>query len=125
MNNSLKEDLNNSKEDFQDYFNAKFDMMRLNMAENFSRVLSGFIIKASVLFFLSFAMLFISFAVAQWLNNIIDYPGSGFIIVAGFYFLFLVIFWLLRHKFIEKPIIQSMIEIFFPSDHTFEQKENE
>ena len=125
MNDSLKEDLHNSKKDFQAYFNARFDMMRLNMAENFSKVLSNFIIKASIFFFFSFAMLFISLAVAQWLNNIIDYPGSGFIIVAGFYFLSLIIFWLLRRKLIEKPIIQSMIEIFFPSDHTFEQKENE
>jgi len=125
MSNSLKEDLNNSKEDFQDYLNARFDMMRLSMAQNFSKILSSFVIKATILFAFSFVMLFISFAVAQWLNNLIDFQGIGFLIVAGFYFIFILLFWMLRHKLIEKPIIESMIEIFFPTEHTFEQKENE
>jgi len=125
MDKSLKEDISTSKEDFQNYLDAKFDMMRLNLAENFSKMISGFIIKTVVLVIFMFAMLFISLAVANWLNSMLDYPGIGFIIVAGFYLLFIFVFWLLRHKLIEKPIIQTMIEIFFPPEHNFESTENE
>jgi len=125
MDKSLKEDISTSKEDFQNYLDARFDMMRLNLAENFSKMISGFIIKTVVLVILMFAMLFISLAVANWLNSTLDYPGIGFIIVAGFYLLFIFIFWLLRHKLIERPIIQTMIEIFFPPEHNFESTENE
>ncbi len=125
MDKSLKEDISTSKEDFQNYLDARFDMMRLNLAENFSKMISGFIIKTVVLVIFMFAMLFISLAVANWLNSVLDYPGIGFIIVAGFYLLFIFIFWLLRHKLIEKPIIQTMIEVFFPPEHNFESTENE
>ncbi len=122
MDNSLKKELNNGKDDLHKYLNARFDLLRLNMAENFSKVLSGFVIKAVILFVLSFALLFISLGVAGWLNTVYDYPGIGFIIVAGFYLLFIFVFWLLRHKLIEKPIIQSMIEIFFPPESNYENK---
>ncbi len=117
MDNSLKEELNKGKNDFHEYMNARFDLMRLNMAENFSKVLSGFVIKSIILFILFFALLFISLAVANWLNTTYEYPGIGFIFVAGFYLLFILVFWLLRRVLIEKPIIRSMIEIFFHSDN--------
>jgi len=125
MNNSLKEDLGKSREDFQEYLDARLDMLRLNLAHNFSKVLSGFIIKAVVIFVLSFALLFISFGVADWLNSQIDYAGTGYFVVAGFYIVIMFVFWFTRHSLIEKPIIQSMIEIFFPDDDNFESNKNE
>ncbi len=125
MDNSLKEELNNGKDDVQDYLNARLDLLRLNMAENFSKVLSGFIIKSVILFVLFFALLFVSLAVANWLNATYDYQGIGFIFVAGFYLLFIIVFWMLRRVLIEKPIIQSMIEIFFPSENNYYNKGDE
>jgi len=125
MDNSLKEELSNGKDDVQDYLNARLDLLRLNMAENFSKVLSGFIIKSVILFVLFFALLFVSLAVANWLNATYDYPGIGFIFVAGFYLLFIIVFWMLRRVLIEKPIIQSMIEIFFPPENNYYNKDNE
>ena len=125
MDNSLKEELNNGKDDVQDYLNARLDLLRLNMAENFSKVLSGFIIKSVILFVLFFALLFVSLAIANWLNATYDYPGIGFIFVAGFYLLFIIVFWMLRRVLIEKPIIQSMIEIFFPPENNFYNKDDE
>ncbi len=125
MDNSLKEELNNGKDDVQDYLNARLDLLRLNMAENFSKVLSGFIIKSVILFVLFFALLFVSLAIANWLNATYDYPGIGFIFVAGFYLLFIIVFWMLRRVLIEKPIIQSMIEIFFPPENNYYNKGDE
>lgn len=125
MDNSLKEEINNGKDDVQDYLNARLDLMRLNMAENFSKVLSGFVIKSIILFILFFALLFVSLAVANWLNETYNYPGIGFIFVAALYLLFIIIFWLLRRILIEKPIIQSMIEIFFPSENNYNNKDDE
>jgi hypothetical protein len=68
-------------------------------------------------------MLFLSLAFAAWINNVIDLPGIGYIILAGIYVFFIFIFWLLRHRIVERPIIQSMIEMFFPPDHNFESNE--
>ncbi len=125
MDNSLKEEINNGKDDVQDYLNARLDLLRLNMAENLSKVLSGFIIKSVILFALFFALLFVSLAIANWLNTTYDYPGIGFIFVAGFYLLFILVFWLLRRVLIEKPIIKSMIEIFFPTDNNYYNRDDE
>lgn len=125
MDNSLKEELNNGKADFHEYMNRRFDLLRLNMAENFSKVLSGFVIKSVILFVLFFALLFVSLAIANWLNATYSYPGIGFIFVAGFYLLFILVFWLLRRVLIEKPIIESMIEIFFPSENNDYNKNDE
>jgi len=123
MNDSLKKDINASKEDFQNYLDARFDMIRLNMAENFSKLIAGFTIKLTILFAFSFVMLFLSLAFAAWINNVMDIPGIGYIILAGIYVFFIFIFWLLRHRIVERPIIQSMIEMFFPPDHNFESNE--
>jgi hypothetical protein len=125
MNNSLKEDLSKGRDNFQEYLDARLDLLRLNMAHNFSKVLSGFIIKAVVMFVLSFALLFISFGIADWLNTQIDYPGTGYIVVAVFYIIIMIIFWFLRRRLVEGPVIQAMIEIFFPADENFEQNNNE
>jgi len=125
MDDSLKEEISTGKNDLNDYFNARFDLLRLNMAENFAKVISGFIIK-SVLFFVTFfAVMFMSFAGAVWLNDLYGSHVFGFITVAGLYIIFAIIFWFIRHNVIEKPIIESMIDIFFPPEQNIDQLEED
>ena len=50
MNGSIKEEFKETKEDVEDYVNARIDLIKLNVAENLSKVVSGFIIKMIIFF---------------------------------------------------------------------------
>lgn len=114
MKESISEELTETKAEIEEYINARVDLVRLHTAENLSRFFSGLIVKLVVFFLIFFAFLFVSLAAAYWIDQIVGQQGTGFLFVAGFYFFCALLFWLLRRKLVEKPIIKSFIQLFFP-----------
>ncbi|MCG8578706.1 MAG: phage holin family protein [Bacteroidales bacterium] len=114
MKEKLNEEINEVKDDFEEYVNARLDLAKLHAAENLSRFFSGMILKIGLFYLLFFVLLFVSLAAAFWLNHLFDGKGIGFFIVAGFYLLLALLFLALRKSLIQKPVIQSFIQLFFP-----------
>ncbi|MBK3518116.1 phage holin family protein [Carboxylicivirga marina] len=114
MKEKLSEEINEVKDDFEEYINARLDLTKLHAAENLSRFFSGMLIKMGLFYLFFFVLLFISLAIAFWLNHIFEGEGIGFFMVASFYLLIAIIFFGLRKVLIQKPIIQSFIQLFFP-----------
>lgn len=123
MDNTLKKEFDQGKVDLTEYVNARFDLFRLNLAENFSKAVSALLIISVMMFVLSIVFIFLSFGIASWISNIYDYPSLGYFVVAGFYLIFILFFWFLRHKIIHKPIIKFMIEMFFPSEPNIDHED--
>ncbi len=117
----LTDELNEVKDDFEEYVNAKIDLAKLHAAENLSRFFSGMLLKMGLFYLFFFVLLFTSLAIAYWLNQYFDGNGTGFIIVAGFYLLVSVVFFLLRKTLIQRPIIQSFIQLFFPNFNKYDE----
>jgi len=122
-NNTLKKEIDQGKVDLSEYVNARFDLFRLNLAENFSKAVSALLIISVMMFVLSIIFIFFSFGVASWISNIYEYPSLGYFVVAGFYLILILIFWIFRRKLIHKPIIKFMIEVFFPSEPNIDHKD--
>ncbi|WP_430811769.1 MULTISPECIES: phage holin family protein [unclassified Carboxylicivirga] len=114
MKENISEELNEAKEEFEEYINARLDLAKLHTAENLSRFFAGMLVKMGLFYLFFFVLLFSSLAISFWINDYLDSQGLGFIIVAGFYLLLALIFYALRRSLIHRPIIQSFIQLFFP-----------
>jgi hypothetical protein len=110
----MLEDVNNIKKDIQEYFEVRFDLLRLHTAENLAWILSSAATLTIIGYLLFFILLFLSFAAGYFFASILDSYESGFLCVAGFYFIILVIFLIFRRQIIERPIIKAIVKLFFP-----------
>jgi hypothetical protein len=110
----MLEDVNNIKKDIQEYVQVQFDIIRLQTAETLSRI---FVKVASIVvisYLLFFIIMFFSFAAGYFISSLLQSDVSGFLCVAGFYLVILIIFIPFRKKIIERPIIQAIVKLFFP-----------
>lgn len=108
------DELNNTKKDIQEYLELNLEIIKLTVAESVSRFFSTLIKVAIIIFFASIILLFLSIAAAFWLGDILHSPAAGFLIVAGFNLLLLLFFILTSRASIDKPVIRSVISLFFP-----------
>jgi len=110
----MLEDINNIKNDIQEYIEVKFDLLRLRTAESLSRVLSS-ALNVAILGFLSFfILLFLSIAAGYFLASLLQSNELGFLCVAGLYGLVMAIFIIFRKRIIERPIIKAIMKLIFP-----------
>lgn len=58
-------------------------------------------------------LLFLSFAGAMMIGNLLDSQVLGFLIVAGIYFLMFIAFLFIKPKIIEGSILRKFSQIFF------------
>ena len=110
----LKEHLTDVKEEFESYVDKRVDLLKLHLVEELSRFTASFAVKLGVLYLLFFFLMFVSLAGAFLLGSLLESNGQGFIIVAGIYLFFVVVFFLMRRIWVHKPIIKTFIKIFFP-----------
>ena len=118
----MLEELNDIKKDIQEYLEIRLDLMRLHIAENTSKILSKSVNIAIVGYLLFFILLFLSFAAGYFFAKRLQSDELGFLCVAGFYILLLIIFLLLRKHIVDRPIIKAIVKLFFP---TFTNDEKE
>ena len=110
----MLEDLDNLKKHFREYFKLQFDIVRLQSAENISRILSRSANAAIISYFLFFILLFGSLSAAFVISARLNSQAFGFLIVAGFYFFLMTVYLLFRKRIIERPIIRGIVRMFFP-----------
>ncbi len=108
------EDINSIRKDIQEYLDIKIDLIRLHTAENISRIMSSVIASVIIGYLLFFILVFLSFAAGFYLGSVLNSNELGFFLVAGFYIILLISFLLLRKKIVERPVIKSIMKLFFP-----------
>ncbi len=110
----MLEEIENIRKDIMEYVEVRLDLIRLHTAESISRLLSQVATFAVIGYLLFLILLFMSLGAALYFGAIFNSNILGFFSVALFYFLVLIIFLILRKKIIERPVIQSMVKMFFP-----------
>ena len=118
----MLEDIGNIKKEILDYLDVKLDLIRLHTAENLSRLLSNTSTIAIIGYLLFLILLFLSFAAGYFIASRLHSNELGFLCVAGFYILVLVIFLFLRKQIVERPIIKAIIKLLFPKFSNNEKK---
>jgi hypothetical protein len=110
----MLEDFNNIKKDILEYIQVEFDLIRLQTAENVSRMFS----KAANIIILGylvlFVLLFLSFSAGYYISSLLNSDELGFLCVAGFYVLLIILFLLVRKQIVDRPIIKAIVKLFFP-----------
>lgn len=79
------------KQAISDYIRAKIEILKLDIAEHLANILAQVIAYFIILIMLSLVLAFSSMGVAFLLNDLMDSNYLGFMIVAGFYLLILLI----------------------------------
>lgn len=117
----MLEDINDIKKDLQQYFDVRLDQIKLHTAENLSRIFSNAASIAIIGYLAFLILIFISFAAGFYFAKLTNSNELGFLCVAGFYFLVLIIFLLFRRQIIEKPIIKAIVKLLFPNFVDYEK----
>jgi hypothetical protein len=106
--------INSLKKEIQEYLEVKIDLIKLSTAENLSRILckvTSIIIYVCLLLFI---LLFLSFAAGYFFASLMNSNELGFMLVAGFYSLVLIIILIFKKQIINRPIIKVIVKLFFP-----------
>lgn len=101
------------KENIQAYKQSTTEYVKLNI---YSKVVKGAIslITGLIVGFVGLiVLLFLSVAVAIVISNALDSPSAGFFIVAGFYILLIVLFFVFGKKMLQKSILLQTSRKFF------------
>jgi hypothetical protein len=109
----MLEELGNIKKDIQEYIEIRLDLLKLQVAENISGIISSITTGAIVILFISLTLFFLSLAAGYYIASLLHSNELGFLCVAGFYFLLMLIILLLRKKIIDRPVIKSVVKIFY------------
>jgi hypothetical protein len=109
----MLDDINNIKKDVQDYIEVRLDLIKLNTAENLSRILSKAVIIIIISCLMVIILLFLSFAAGYYFAERFNSNELGFLCVAGIYLLLLVVFLIVKKQLVERPIIKSTVRLFF------------
>jgi len=109
----LKESTQKIQEETKAYVESTVQYYKLwgfKIAMKSTRIIVRFILLG---FFLMIAFLFGSIAAALAIGNAIQSMALGFLIVAGFYFVLILLLYFLRLKFIERRILRKFSKLFF------------
>ncbi len=107
------DELENIKKDIQEYIEVKLDLLRIQAAEIVSDFISKRRFLLVLMFLLSAVILFLSISAAYYMASVLNSTELGFLCVAGFYFIVLLIFIAFRKALIDRPVIKSVMKIFF------------
>jgi hypothetical protein len=118
----MLDEINDIKKDVVEYIEVKLDLIRLHTAENLSRIFSNVAIIAVAGYLLFLIVMFLSFAAGYFIGSRLNSTELGFLCVAGFYFLLLILFLLYRKKIVERPVIKAVVRLFFPKFEDDEKK---
>lgn len=96
-----------------DYIEVNIDLLKLKAADKISRVITSIMTFFVGLLVFSLAFFVFNIGVAFWIGEILGKIYYGFFVVAGFYTILGLIFYLLRHKLFRVPLSNKIIKNLF------------
>ena len=97
----------------KDYADLQLQLLKLNIVEKTSQILSLLIVIIAGTILLMAAFVYFSMMFVLWMKTLTGSLIYGFLIIAGFFLLLFILFVLLRKKMIINPIIKKMSSILF------------
>ena len=112
QNSSLLEKAGETFGYFQHYLEKRIDLFRLELTERIIRILTVLITGFLLLSIIGMFTLFASIAVAFYVGESLNSPGTGFLIVAGAYGLLALLLYIFRDTLIAQPILSIILAEF-------------
>ncbi|NJW54307.1 phage holin family protein, partial [Salinimicrobium oceani] len=83
----IADNLHQLSENIKSFAQSSAEYYKLDLFNKSMRGATAAIKGAAIAFFMLFALIFVSIAIAVFISNLLDSASSGFFIVAGFYLL--------------------------------------
>lgn len=102
-------------QDLKEYSDLRIDLLKLQIVENLSQVLSILLISLILVLMLTIALFYGSMAFVFWTASYWGTFIPGFCIIALFFIVLGFILYLLRNKLFINPLVRAFCKIFFKS----------
>ena len=109
----LKENTENIQEQAQAYLENSIEYYKLWGFKIAMKSMTLILKLALIVLCITMVLLFLSIAAALAIGKALDSYALGFLIIGGVYFLFMGLFFLIKDKIVEGPILEKFSEIFF------------
>ena len=96
--------------DTKTYVETNVDLFKLKFVDKTSTVTSSLIFIIAIATLIVIALMLASTGIAIWLGKMLGEYYYGFYIVAGFFAILVIIFYIFREKWLKMPIANSLIE---------------
>lgn len=106
---NIKEDAKDILNHTGDYLETLYKLNVVRATKKASDIASGVVNSVLLFFFTLCILLFLSVAAAWWLGDVFNSPALGFLSVAGFYLILVIILLALRKNVITPFIKNSLI----------------
>lgn len=93
-----------------DYLTARLKLFKYEIYEKSAKISATLFSSLVIAMLASMILFFLSIALGFYLGSVLNSYGTGFMIVTGFYILLLLPFIFFRKSWIEKSIINRMVE---------------
>ena len=107
--NSLSEQIKRIFDQVKVYLDLQVGYLKLNVAEYLIRFFSSLVLWMVIFFILFFVIVFGSFAFAYWFGETTGRWSLGFLIVAGFYVILAILFYVFRKPIIVRPFTHHIL----------------
>ena len=93
-----------------DYLLARIKLLKLEIFEKIAKITATLFSSIMIAMLATLLLFFLSIALGFYFGSIFNSNGTGFMIVAGLYFLLLIPFIFFRKSLVEKLIINRLIQ---------------
>lgn len=112
--------------DAKQYFRTRYDLLRLEMLEKMSQILSLILFIVVVLVLVLAAFIYFSFALVFWLESFFNSMIPPFLIVGAAFVVLIILVAVLKDKIFLQPVIKQLSAIIFkpadPSEDDIDQE---
>ena len=93
-----------------DYLSARLKLIKYEVYEKTAKIAATLFSSLVIAMLASFLLFFLSITLGFYFGSLFNSNGTGFLVVTGFYLILLIPFLFFRKNWIEKIIINRLIE---------------
>jgi hypothetical protein len=110
INESIATPIEELFEKAGEYGKTSLELLKLKAIDKSASVISSLAVKSVLLIVVVMFLLSLSIGAGLWIGELFGRPYYGFFILAGFYALVTIVFYIFRDQWIKKPVNDSMIK---------------
>jgi hypothetical protein len=107
--NNKEASITNLLEAAEDYGKTTIELLKLNTIDKSANIASAFVVQFIIFMVAIMAVVAANIGLALWIGFLLGRVYYGFFIVAGFYFLLVLLIFILR-KYIKEPVRNNIIK---------------
>jgi hypothetical protein len=117
MMEDFKTKAGNLTDSISDYVQTNYKLAVINAADKATTIAAGTMASIVVLFLGTFVLLFASLALGVWLGDLLESRALGYVIVAAFYTLVILIIVAMRKRIVFPMIRDSLIRKLYEQNN--------